>query len=69
MLKEKELAEKECEKYSNELQQHIHDRKELEGLAKKLSEQLDQVTGEKQILLDEYNRNSVSQLLILNLRD
>ena len=36
--KSKELQEKECEKLSNELQQHIQDRKELESLAKKLSE-------------------------------
>ena len=34
----KELQEKECEKLSNELQQHIADRKELEALAKRLSE-------------------------------
>lgn len=38
LVKDKELGEKECEKLSNELQQHIHDRKDLENLAKKLSE-------------------------------
>jgi len=38
LVKEKELSEKECEKLSNELQQHIHDRKELEGLAKRLAD-------------------------------
>ena len=38
LSKNKELQEKECEKLSNELQQHIQDRKELENLAKKLSE-------------------------------
>ena len=38
LVKDKELAEKDCEKLSNELQQHIHDRKELEALAKRLSE-------------------------------
>eukprot|EP00347_Sterkiella_histriomuscorum_P009638 403340443 len=57
LVKDKELSEKDCEKLSNELQQHIHDRKELESLAKRLSEQLDQVQTEKQGLLDEYTRN------------
>ncbi|CDW82404.1 rna 3-terminal phosphate cyclase [Stylonychia lemnae] len=57
LVKEKELAEKDCEKLSNELQQHIHDRKELESLAKRLSEQLEQVQGEKQGLMDEYTNN------------
>jgi hypothetical protein len=47
LVKDKELGEKECEKMSNELQQHIHDRKDLENLAKKLSEQLEQTQGEK----------------------
>ena len=41
LTKSKELQEKECEKLSNELQQHIQDRKDLETLAKKLSEQLE----------------------------
>ena len=41
MTKSKELQEKECEKLSNELQQHIQDRKELEALAKRLSENLE----------------------------
>ena len=43
----KELQEKECEKLSNELQQHIQDRKELEALAKKLSEQLESTQRER----------------------
>ena len=38
LLQEKQIAEKDCELISNELQQHIHDRKELEGLARKLTE-------------------------------
>jgi predicted house-cleaning noncanonical NTP pyrophosphatase (MazG superfamily) len=37
LAKRKELQEKECQKLSNELQQSIQDRKELEGLAQKLS--------------------------------
>ena len=43
LTKSKELQEKECEKLSNELQQHIQDRKDLEQLAKRLSENLEQV--------------------------
>lgn len=35
--KKKDLSEKECQKLSNELQQAIVDRKDLEKLAKKLS--------------------------------
>lgn len=38
LLQEKQIAEKDCELISNELQQHIHDRKELENLARKLTE-------------------------------
>ena len=53
----KELQEKECEKLSNELQQHIQDRKELENLAKKLSEQLENIQGERQGLQNEYVNN------------
>ncbi len=41
LTKSKELQEKECEKLSNELQQHIQDRKDLEQLAKRLSENLE----------------------------
>jgi chromosome segregation ATPase len=41
LLQEKQIAEKDCELISNELQQHIHDRKELETLARKLTEQLE----------------------------
>ena len=41
LLQEKQIAEKDCELITNELQTHIHDRKELENLARKLSEQLD----------------------------
>lgn len=62
LTKEKDLAEKDCEKLSNELQQHIHDRRELENLAKKLSEQLEQVQGEKNTLFDEYTKNQVRGL-------
>jgi len=47
LSRSKELQEKECEKLSNELQQHISDRKELENLAKKLSEQLETVQKER----------------------
>ena len=57
MTKGKELQEKECEKLSNELSQHIADRKELEHLAKKLSEQLESVQGERQQLQSEYMDN------------
>ena len=57
MNKGKELQEKECEKLSNELSQHIADRKELENLAKKLSEQLESVQGERQQLQSEYMDN------------
>ena len=35
--KKKELSEKECQKLSNELQQSIQDRQELEALGKKLA--------------------------------
>jgi len=45
--KRKELCEKECQKLSNELQHSIQDRQELEALARKLTEQLETVTGEK----------------------
>ena len=38
--KKKELSEKECQKLSNELQQSIQDRQELEALGKKLAAQL-----------------------------
>ena len=38
--KRKELSEKECQKLSNELQQSIQDRQELEALGKKLAAQL-----------------------------
>lgn len=41
LVKDKELSEKDCEKLSNELQQQMHDRKELEQLAKRLAEQLE----------------------------
>ena len=41
LVKDKELAEKDCEKLNNELQQQMHDRKELEQLAKKLADSLD----------------------------
>ena len=43
LVKERDIAEKDCESLSNELSQHIQDRKELETLAKKLSEQLEHV--------------------------
>ncbi len=37
MTKKKELSEKECQKHSNELQQKIVNRKELEANAMKLT--------------------------------
>ena len=37
LTKKKELSEKECQKLSNELQQSIQDRQELEQLGKKLA--------------------------------
>jgi hypothetical protein len=57
LLQEKQIAEKDCELISNELQQHIHDRKELEALARRLTEQLEQTQIEKQALQGEYQAN------------
>jgi chromosome segregation ATPase len=57
LLQEKQIAEKDCELISNELQQHVHDRRELEQLARKLTEQLEQVQLEKQALTCEYTAN------------
>ena len=59
--KRKELSEKECQKLSNELQQSIQDRQELEALAKKLTGQLESVTHEKDDLANEHETNQVSK--------
>ena len=45
LTKSKELQEKECEKLSNELQQHIQDRKDLEQLAKRLNKTQNKFKG------------------------
>ena len=55
------MSEVECQKLSNELQQSIQDRQELEALAKKLTEQLETATNEKDNLLGEYTHNQVSK--------
>ena len=57
LSKRKELSEKECQKLSNELQQSIQDRQELEALAKKLTQQLETVTQEKEELVNEHSYN------------
>jgi hypothetical protein len=57
LQKKKELSEKECQKLSNELQQSIQDRQELEGLAQKLTQQLEVTVGEKNELLKEFSSN------------
>jgi chromosome segregation ATPase len=57
LVQEKQIAEKDCELINNELKQHIHDRKELENLARRLTEQLEQVQLEKQGLLSEHQAN------------
>jgi hypothetical protein len=54
LVKERDISEKDCESLSNELSQHISDRKELEQLAKKLSDQLDQVQSEKNSLTHDH---------------
>jgi hypothetical protein len=57
LQKKKELSEKECQKLSNELQQSIQDRQELESLAQKLTQQLDVTVVEKNELLKEFSSN------------
>ena len=58
----KELQEKECQKLSNEVQQKVIYRKELEATALKLTSQLEQITKEKQDLAQEHQNNLVSPL-------
>ena len=60
VTKKKEMSEKDCEKLSNELQQSIADRKELEAMAARLNQQLEMVTQEKLDLQKEYGQNQVS---------
>lgn len=57
LTKKKELSEKECKKLSNELQQKIIHRKELEAIAIKLTAQLEKTSKEKQELVQEHAHN------------
>lgn len=64
LTRKKDLAEKECQKQSQELQSKIAHRKELEAIALKLTAQLEQTSMEKQALLTEHDQNQVSSHLI-----
>ena len=66
LTRKKELQEKECQKLSNEVQQKVIYRKELEATALKLTSQLEQITKEKQDLAQEHQNNLVSCQEITN---
>ena len=60
LTRKKELQEKECQKLSNDVQQKVIFRKDLEATALKLTSQLEQITREKQDLAKEHQENLVS---------